>query len=256
VLPLDLALFRAVTAVQQGDRAGTMHALDASASRARMLGKTEIAWQIERSRWLARLNAGETAGIFDALATLQRSAQTQSILGTAPFWAFDRTVVARDLGIPISLDDELRAAMEFDDSEPPTIWAIKVRSLAAAGLTAEARAMFEAVPPTALAELPCSAHYLGTLGHLAAAALLLGARDYLAALYPLLARFPNEYTSPVSFYCEGSISHLLGSIAHALGRRDDAIAHLERAVRLDTQAELPRCAARARLELAQLVSSR
>jgi DNA-binding winged helix-turn-helix (wHTH) protein/tetratricopeptide (TPR) repeat protein len=250
VLPLDLSLFRALAAIQDGDGAGALKALERAAARARLLGKGEVSWHIERARVMTRVNAGERTGVLEALATLHRAAEQHCFLGTAPFCAFDRTVVAREFEAAISVDDALRNALEFDSSEPSSIWSMKVRALAAAGLRDEARAMLEAVPAGALADLPCDPHYLGTLGHLARAALLLGARDYISALYPLLARYPDAFAGHLSFLSEGSVSGLLGALAHALGKRTEAIAHLEHGIRMNEHAELPMCAAEARLELA------
>jgi DNA-binding winged helix-turn-helix (wHTH) protein len=255
VLPLDLALFRLFTALQAGDAAGATHALERGAARARRLGKGEMAWHLERARVLVRVNAGERAGVIEELAALHRRAEQQCFLGTAPFCAFDRSVIAREFEAPIVIDDALCDALRFDESEPPSIWSMKVRALAAAGLRDEARALLEAVPATALAELPCDAHYLGTLGHLARAALLLGARDYMTALYPLLARFPDAFAAHLSILCEGSVAELLGALAFALGRRAEAITHLERGIRMSDHALLPMCAAGARLELARCLFS-
>jgi DNA-binding winged helix-turn-helix (wHTH) protein/tetratricopeptide (TPR) repeat protein len=251
VLPLDLSMFRAVTALQQGDHARALAALDFGGARARGLGKGEMGWQIERSRVIASFNVGQSADVLGALAKLHQTAETHSVLGTAPFCAFDQTVIALELGAEVSIDDAQRSALAFDSSEPPTIWSMKVRALAAAGLADDATSVLQAVPPTALADLPCGAHYLGTLGHLTRAALLLRANDYLAALYPLLDRHPDAFTGHVSFLCDGSVSHLLGAVARALGRPSEAIAHLERGIAMNDRAGLLRCAAEARLELAR-----
>jgi DNA-binding winged helix-turn-helix (wHTH) protein len=255
VLPLDLAMLRLFSALQAGDAAGAADALEQAAARARRLGKGEMAWHIERARVLVRVNAGERTGVTEELAALQRRAEQQCFLGTAPFCAFDRSVIAREFEAPIAIDDALRDALRFEACDPASIWSMKVRSLAAAGLRDEARAMLEVVPVKALAELPCDAHYLGTLGHLARSALLLGARDYMAALYPLLARFPDAFAAHISILCEGSLAELLGALASALGRRAEAIAHLEHGIHLSDQAQLPMCAAGARLELARCLFS-
>jgi hypothetical protein len=246
-----LSMFRALGALQQGDYARVLTSLDFAAARARGLGKGELGWHIERSRVIADFNTGQSADVLGALAKLQQSADVHSTLGTAPFCAFDQTVIAREVAAEVSIGDAQRSALAFDSSEPPSIWSMKVRALAAAGLVDDATSVLQAVPPAALSDLPCGAHYLGTLGHLTRAALLLRARDYLAALYPLLERYPDLFAGHVSFLCEGSVPHLLGAVAHALGRRAEAVAHLERGVAMNDRAGLLRCAAEARLELAR-----
>ncbi|HKU37482.1 MAG TPA: AAA family ATPase [Polyangiales bacterium] len=254
MLPLDLSMYRMLTALQQGDLERANTALECGAARAKWLAKGEHAWHIDRARVLSRLNAGQCSGVLEDLARLQRKSQTHSVLGSSPFCAFDRTVIARELEGDVSSDAELRAALAYDATDPPSIWSMKVRSLAAAGSSDEALALLRAVPLTALADLPCDANYLGTLGHLARAALLLGARDYMAALYPLLARFPNAFAVHISIFCEGSVAQLLGSMARALGRRAEAPGHLERAITLEETAGFTLCAARSRLELARFIA--
>lgn len=251
VTQLDLAMFRAFEALQQGDQPSAKASLELAAMRNRTLGEAELAWHIERSLVIARVNQGDSAGALDALAKLRRVAEQRATIGTAPFTAFDRTVVAREITGTSARDEELRRALALEDSDPPSIWSMKVRALAAAGFTEDARAALQAVPAERLSDLPCDAHHLGTLGHLARAALDLHAHDYAAALYPLLARYPDAFAGHVSFLCEGSISQLLGALAHALGRRTQAVAHLERGIRLNDNAGFALCAAEARLELAR-----
>jgi hypothetical protein len=66
----------------------------------------------------------------------------------------------------------------------------------------------------------------------------------------LLAPYPQHFAAHISFFCEGSVSQLLGMLAAALGRRSTAIVHLEQGVAICDAAGLPVCAAEARLELA------
>jgi DNA-binding winged helix-turn-helix (wHTH) protein len=255
LLPLDLAMYRGFAALQQGDQIRATTAFEHGASRARWFGKGELGWHIERARVIMRMNSGQCAGVLEELAALHRKARTYSIFGAAPFWAFDRAVIARELDGEVSNETALRAALAYDKTEPPSIWSMKVRALAAAGFNDEAYAALRAVPPEALAELPCDTHYLGTLGHLTRAALALGAREYLAALYPLLARFPNAFAVHVSVVCEGSISQLLGMVAHVLGRRAEGIAHLERGIAMAERAGFSMSAADGHLELARCLAA-
>lgn len=47
--------------------------------------------------------------------------------------------------------------------------------------------------------LPCDRDYLGTLGHLARATLLLGALDYASVLYRLLTPYPEAFAGHLDF---------------------------------------------------------
>jgi hypothetical protein len=108
-----------------------------------------------------------------------------------------------------------------------------------------------AVPAAKLAELPCDTDYVGTLGHLARAALMLNALDYVEAVYPLLARYPEHFAGQVSFLCEGSVSQLLGMLAHALGRHVEAVSRFEAGIVANERVGFVPRTAEARLQLAQ-----
>jgi hypothetical protein len=180
---------------------------------------------------------------------LHRRAASEKILGTELFCAYDRSVVLGDAArMPRA---ELHGALGSDSGDPPSIWALKVRALANAGLHAEARRALYLRPAAQLALLPCDRDHLGTLGALARAAVALGARDYVHAIYPLLEPHARHFAVHVSFLCEGSVAELLGLLAHALGRRGDAVGHLEMGVAISERAGLRGCEAQARSELGQ-----
>jgi len=249
--PLYVALYRAVNALQRGDSGGIVQAVELGSAHCRAIRHT-LLWHFERFRALAQVNAGNWADALPALVALHRRAEQHAILGTEPFCAFDRIVIFGEIGedVPV-LDDALRSALDLDASEPPSIWSMKVRALATIGLTGEARAALRAVPPHKLAALPCDSQYLGTLGHLARAAVRLDERPTMEALYTLLARYPDYYAGHVSFLCEGSVPHLLGLLACALGRHDAACAHFADGVQRDDRAGLLLRGAEARLAWAE-----
>jgi len=126
---------------------------------------------------------------------------------------------------------------------------MKVRALAAAGARDEASPALAAESPAALRRLPCDRDYLGTLGALARASLILQATDYARVLYELLSPYPEDFAVNLAFVCEGSVSQMLGMLARILGERSQARQHLKMAVALSEQAGLATCAADARLEL-------
>ncbi len=251
VVPAGLALHRAIAALQRGDAAGTTAALQSAAARCRELRHGELLWHSERFSALSRCNAGAWSEGIAQLETLHRRTEQRPITGTAPFCAFDRVVVLGELAGTTALDDAVRSALEPDASDPPSIWALKLRALATAELAGDARAALRAVAPADLALLPCDRDHLGTLGHVARAALLLGALDYAEAAYALLAQHPGYFAGHVSFLCEGSVSQLLGMLSHALGRHALAVAQLETGVRDNERAGLAPRAAEARLRLAR-----
>jgi hypothetical protein len=204
-------------------------------------------------RALVDVNGSARAEGMAALRTLHAQAVRESILHTMPFVAFDRAVLFNDFEPGGSIDDEVLNALAFDASEPPGIWSMKVRALASAGLYDQARTMLRAVVPADdVAKLPCDSQYLGTLGHLARAALLLGATDYVRALYNLLARYPHYFAGHICFFCEGAVPHLLGLLAQAQNKPDSAREHLQRGLVMSEAAGFNALAEEARSLLARL----
>ena len=146
--------------------------------------------------------------------------------------------------------------MAADPDDPPNIWALKVRTLSAAGHASEAQRQLAEVSPAQLAALPCDRDHLGTLGALTRAALALDAREYLEALVPLLTPYADLFATNIAFYCEGSGGQLLGLIAARLGRVAEAQQLLSDAIEHSERRGLRACAAQARLELALCRASR
>jgi DNA-binding winged helix-turn-helix (wHTH) protein len=240
-----LDMHRAIVAVQEGDLATMTRALDRSEARCREFD-LELLWHVERFRALARINAGHVAeGRVALLKVCQRAVRLQPI-GASVFCAYDRSVALAGVN---TCGRQWESALAPNAEDPPNIWAMKVRALAAAGSKAEASSALEAVSTEALRRLPCDREYLGTLGALARAALILQAPDYARVLYELLSPYPEHFAVNLAFVCEGSVSQLLGMLARSLGERSTARQHLQAAVAMSEQAGLATCAAEARLEL-------
>ena len=237
VIPADLALNRAIWALQRGDDAASGAAIERCINKCRELGPGEIMWNAERFAALRKINAGAWTEGVGALTALHRQAEQREFIGSAAYCAFDRAVLLGEA--TAQLDETLRSALELDGSEAPSIWSMKLRALCSIGLLDEARAMLRAVPADRLAQLPCDSEYLGTLGHLARAALVLSARDYQEAVFPLLAPYGNYYSAHISFLCEGAVPQLLGMLALALGRTAEALTQLEAGLAMNERAGMP-----------------
>jgi hypothetical protein len=230
VAPIMLALHEALLALQRGEPVAALASLDAALALGRELRHGELSWHAERARVLVAAQFGK--GPFDAarMQVLHRRAEQRPIISTAAYCAFDRLVsvpaLTHDTSAVVA-DDETRTALSLDGSEPPSVWALKVRALAATDLTGAARAALRRVAPAELSSLPCDTGYLGTLGHLARAALRLGERAHIEALHALLARYPTHFAVQESYLSEGPVPHLLGLLDAALGREAAAQEHLE-----------------------------
>ncbi len=246
--PILLGLHRAITSLQRGDVAASLSALEWSEARGRAVDSRELLWHVERFQALSRINVGASADGFAALKSTHRRAESDAILGTEVLCAYDRAVVLGDETNRSA--GALRAVLARDPGDPPSIWSLKARALTAAGLHEDARAAIRCVAPHRLAFLPCDRDYLGTLGALARVALTLRDLDYADAIYPLLAPYPMHFAAHVGFFCEGSVSELLGRLARLLGRPNDAAHHLVAAVAASDRAGLAGCAAQARAAVA------
>jgi DNA-binding winged helix-turn-helix (wHTH) protein len=244
VPPVLLDLHRSLIALQRGDSAAMTAALDRGAARCRLLDSRELVWHVDRFRALRRIDRGDVGDGVAALRRLHERAGEQAIWGTALFCAYDRSVILGE-------SPGAALALARDASDPPNLWATKVRALTAAGLRDEARAALETIAPERIARLPRDRDHLGTLGALARAALQLDSPPHLHALYAQLAPYCDRFAVQVASLCEGSVAQLLGMLAFALGRPADAIAHLEDAVAQSDRAGFTLCALSARLELAR-----
>jgi DNA-binding winged helix-turn-helix (wHTH) protein len=218
VPPVLIDVQRSIVAFQDGDFAAMDAALARCEARCRKLSYTELLFHAERFRTLARIHLeGPAADNLDALQALHRRAEQHEILGAELLCAHDRCVVLGELaGLPVAIA-AVRDKLAFDAADAPNLWSLKLRALAAAGLHAEARAGLRAVPPEQLALLPCDRDYLGTLGQLVRVALAVDASEYLPALRPLLAPYPDRLAAGVSFVSQGSVRELLQAIDARVG---------------------------------------
>jgi hypothetical protein len=159
-----------------------------------------------------------------------------------------------EIGHTPSLDADMRAALRFDASDPPSIWSLKVRAAVSCGWFDEARASLRSIAAADLAKLPCDRDALGTLGHLARSALALNENDYVAALYTRLARYRDGFAVGVAFFCEGSVQQLLGMLAPAQAR-GQVLAHCEAGIVANDTGGFPLRAIEARLQLARYLAN-
>ena len=217
--PVLAELHSAIVALQSGRIGHASEALERAAARCRAPNSRELYWHIERFQLLQRIHTGAREQALPALSRLHQRAEHERILGTALFCAFDRSVICAQPVDP----DQPELALALDD--PPSVWALRVRTLSAAGLHDRARAALRSVAPERLVRLPRDRDHLGTLGALARSAVQLQTDEYLEPLYRLLAPYPEHFAVHVSFLCEASVSQLLGELARALGRSADADRH-------------------------------
>jgi hypothetical protein len=159
---------------------------------------------------LARRDEPDQAAFSAALRALHRRAERDAIPSASLFVAYDLAVVLAP-GEPLHSGDREALAVLSPrvDHEPPGLWALRVRTLAAAGRTHEARALLRVLSADGLSYLPCDRDYVGTLGTLLHAASMLGEHEHERALEALL--MPHEHLVAVNaaFFSEGPVASLL-----------------------------------------------
>jgi DNA-binding winged helix-turn-helix (wHTH) protein len=248
VAPGWLDLDGAIRAAQRGALDEMTEALERCAARCRKVGNHELLWHAERFRLLSRIDAGEGVQVREELRKLHRRAEREVTIGSGTFVAYDESVV-----LSTGSTSEVRSsheALAFHPDDPPGIWSLKVRALAASDRNEEARRSLREVPAAHLIRLPCDRDYLGTLGALARAALAVGELEYAEAIAELLSPHQDCFALHLAFFCEGSVPELLGSIACAMGKRNEGLMLLEAGAARSAKAGFSRCARRAREELA------
>jgi DNA-binding winged helix-turn-helix (wHTH) protein len=231
VLPIELALFDALTSAQAGDAPRARAAIELAGRRSHALRHAEWSWHSDRLLAISWMHEGAWEGATRKISALHTQAERQAIWGTAALRAFDCAVMLAEVtGTAAALDESALQALEWRAIDPPSFWAAKIRALASCGLSDQARSALRRIPATDLVKLPCDRDHLGTLGQLARAAILLDERPYIEALYALLARYPERFAVNLSFWCEGSTAQLLGMLAAAAGRPTLAVEHLRASV--------------------------
>jgi DNA-binding winged helix-turn-helix (wHTH) protein len=262
IVRAELEIHRAIEALQREGSSQLDAALERVYTVCHELRHVELTWHSERWKLLARVNADPSAELLTALDRLHQRAVRYAIIGYGPFRAFDRAVVWTELGQAPAIDDDARQALAVSPFDPPSIWAMKVRAWTAIAehgadpnARTEARVRLTALSPQEIMALPVDRDFVGTLGHLARAAMTLGAIDHAEVLYRLLSRYPERFAGHVALYCEGSTQQLLGMLALTLGRTAAAMTHLQAAIRRSDGAGYGLRAAEARLQLAACLAA-
>ena len=130
--------------------------------------------------------------------------------------------------------------------------------LCEAGRQEEAAEQFERLAAGGFTNLPSNHLYLYHLVVLAIVCHALGDRDRAARLYELLLPYAdrNVLAARLPLGTTGSASYHLGLLAATLGRAEDAVAHLEAAIRAHERLGSPPLLARSRHQYAQALLAR
>jgi hypothetical protein len=242
--------FRAVFALQRGDRAGIERALDTMERTAKELQHAELIWHSERMRVVDRMNRGELLDAPQALRELRARAKSRQLFAHELVCSNDFLVLRRqtmDLTDPaIVLSSHAQPAPQ----DSPGVLAIKLRATVDMGRVDVAQTVFAEFVQRGFERLPCDRDYLGVLGHLARAAILLEERGRAQVLFTLLEPHAALFASDISFHSDGAVAHVVGLLARYLEQRSVAVAQFQAAVTHNDRMGMRARATESRLELA------
>jgi DNA-binding winged helix-turn-helix (wHTH) protein len=210
VIPVLIDLHRAIHAAQHGGGDQAAAALERSEARCRTLGHVELLWHTERFRLLSRRDELDPGRFTASLRALHRRAEKDAIRSASLFVAFDvAVVIARDGALGAGERDVLSQLSPRIDDEPPALWVLRVRTLAAAGRTAEARTLLHVLPADELSHLPADRDHVGTLGTLLRVASALGELEYVRMLQALLVPYEAFVAVNAAFFSEGRVAEVI-----------------------------------------------
>jgi DNA-binding winged helix-turn-helix (wHTH) protein/tetratricopeptide (TPR) repeat protein len=169
-------------------------------------------FELAHARWKDAFDYGARAGVSYAEAVYEEHTLGLELEREGAAWVFDRRLRGRS---------SLRRL-------PRAQRASLSRIAAEAGELAHVRAELAALGDPS--DYTRDGAYLNTLASLAVCAVALSDRPRCEQLYALLSPYPAHNTPDMSGYYLGSVSHFLGLLAGALGRNDEALAFLQRAL--------------------------
>jgi hypothetical protein len=169
-------------------------------------------FELAHARWKDAFDYGARVGVSYAEALYEAHTLSLELEREGAAWVFDRRLRGRS-GLR-RLPRPQRASLS--------------RIAAEAGELAHVRAELAALGDPS--DYTRDGAYLNTLASLAVCAVALSDRPRCEQLYALLAPYPAHNTPDTSGSYLGSVSYFLGLLASALGRSDEALELLERAL--------------------------
>jgi len=216
----------------KGDMAGAAQTLDDVAEASHATRYRDGIWHCERLRAQQAFHQGD----FEKAETAFRELFVESRRLRLPYGK--RFFIAQTMalmqeravltGLPFT-EREFESGLDFVTSLP-SYKAHEARTLFDVGRPQEARQTFEAVAQSGLENIPRDMGILNTLANLSVAAISLEDRPRAETLYALMLPYPKHNTPNGFDLALGSVSYFLGKLAQLLGRRKEALSHLEDAL--------------------------
>jgi tetratricopeptide (TPR) repeat protein len=248
---------RVVALLETGDVAGAKAEIDAHARLAKELRQPFGLWQAAAWRCTMALLDGRFADgqalADEAFALGQRLRATDA----EHCFAAQSLIAAMELGRLTELLDSLR---ELSERFPKTNWRAAAIPfiLSEIGHREQAAESFEAAAADqGLTALPRDYQWLISVTALADACAFLGDARRAAELYGMLLPYAGQSVfMPEGWMCFGTVDRALGLLAATIGNWEDAEAHFEEALAIDTRMEARAWLARTKLGYAGMLLAR
>jgi class 3 adenylate cyclase/tetratricopeptide (TPR) repeat protein len=238
-------------AMESADVAEADRCLEANQRLTADLGQPTLRWFVDlqragRSLLAGRLEEAERLA-HDALELGQSSGQPEAL----GFFVWLQAAIRFEQGRLGEVLDPIRQAAA-DHPRASTAKSVLARAYAELDRTDEARAVYEELAASEFTDLPVDPGWLRTLTHCATVCAYLGDAARAAALYRLLAPYPDQLSvSQIGVLASSSVQHYLGLLATTMGRFDDAEARFAAAATTHQRIQAPTWLARTRLEWAR-----
>jgi class 3 adenylate cyclase len=238
-------------AMESADVAEADRCLEANQRLTADLGQPTLRWFVDlqragRSLLAGRLEEAERLA-HDALELGQSSGQPEAL----GFFVWQQAAIRFEQGRLGEVLDPIRQAAA-DHPRVSTAKSVLARAYAELDRTDEARAVYEELAASEFTDLPVDPGWLRTLTHCATVCAYLGDAARAAALYRLLAPYPDQLSvSQIGVLASSSVQHYLGLLATTMGRFDDAEARFAAAATTHQRIQAPTWLARTRLEWAR-----
>ncbi len=245
-----------VDLLEQGNPEAVDAQIDAFSEGADLLRQPLFLWQAAVWRAMRALLAGRLE-LADELATAALNVGSRGEALTGPqYYAIQLLALRREQGRMGELEQPAR---EMIRRSPGIVaWSAALATLLLeTGREAEARAEFETLAAHEFADIPNDGDWLIAVTLLADLSASLGDARRSQTVYEMLLPYREvNVVIGLGAVCLGSAARFLGRLAGAMGRREEAVAHFDRALNGNAALGAPLALAHTQLDYAELLGSR
>jgi DNA-binding SARP family transcriptional activator len=246
---------RLVCLLEVGDMTGAASDLEAMTRLAHELRQPAHEWLVTVYRALIALLRGKLEDAEELIATARARGERVQDWSAEVTYRLQLYVLRREQGRLAEIAELVRRSPR-DYPTYPIFRCVAAHLEAQLGESGAARAALDGLAAGDFAALPFDEEWLVSMSLLAETALRVGDAERADTIHRLLAPYADRVAVSYPEIAIGSVARYLGLAAMATGRRDQAEAHLRRALELDERIGARRSVARSREDLERLLHSR